>query len=309
MNINDDYLQIDLHSVSKYLQVISREILANKIWYTRKVMPYWTHDVEFGGYIITFSDITTIKLAEICAQQANNAKSVFLSTMSHELRTPLNSILGFAQVAFDKNKKTCKSPECKDYNGYIIESGNHLLSLINDILDISKIEAGKMTIQPERVSFFDFAEHIGHILQCRSRDKSISIKTAISEGAEYVWADLRAIKQLIYNLLANAIEFTPNGGKITIKSECADNGGIDITVIDNGVGISTKDLKTLMVPFHQVDNSLNRKHGGSGLGLSLVKGLIELHGGRVSITSIEGSGTSVLVHFPPEPLDPPSIPK
>jgi two-component system, chemotaxis family, CheB/CheR fusion protein len=309
VNISDESLYTDLISVLREHGVICRELLTTSgLWYSRKVFPYLTHSGHFGGLIITYSDITDIKVAEISARQANNAKSTFLATMSHELRTPLNSILGFAQVALEKNKITCQSPECKDYNSYILESGNHLLSLINDILDVSKIEAGKMTIHPERISFVAFTEHVEHILKCRAHDKSISIKAAISEGAEYVWADLRALKQLFYNLLANSIEFTPNGGRITIKSECAVNGGIDISVIDNGIGISSKDLLTLMVPFHQVDNSLNRKHGGSGLGLALVKGLIELHGGRVLITSIEGSGTSVMVHFPPEPIEPPCLP-
>ena len=309
MNICDETLQSDLFSVSKSHRPTSREILSNdRLWYTRKVLPYWTHAGGFGGFVITYSDITEIKLAELLAQQANNAKSAFLATMSHELRTPLNSILGFAQVALEKNKTSCQSAECADYNGYILESGNHLLSLINDILDISKIEAGKMAIHQERISVVAFSEHVNSILKIRSEEKSLSIKTAICEDAEYVWADMQALKQIVYNLVANAIEFTPNGGRITLKSECAVNGGIDIAVIDNGIGISSKDLLTLMVPFHQVDNSLNRKHGGSGLGLSLVKGLIELHGGRVSITSIEGSGTSVVVHFPPEPLEPTSLP-
>ena len=300
LNITDSDIIHDAKLVLNTGQSSYREVIAGSgQWYARKAFPYRSDSNNFGGVVLTFADITDIKIAQLASQQASNAKSAFLATMSHELRTPLNAIIGFAEILRDHSSDGSANHEYADYAGHIIQAGKHLLAVINDILNVSKIESGKMRINPQDIDLSDFTMTVTTIIQERAAQKQITLTSQLDPNAISVWADPVALRQIVYNLLANAVEFTPEKGRITFEAVGAEDGGIDISVIDTGIGISARDLKRLTIPFEQVDNSLNRKHRGTGLGLSIVKGLTELHGGRVTINSVLGSGTSVTIHFPP----------
>ncbi|MBF0620184.1 MAG: PAS domain-containing protein, partial [Candidatus Omnitrophica bacterium] len=306
--IEDNSLLEDTVNVLNNHEPILRDIKsAYGFWYHRKVLPYFINSGQVDGVVITLTDITEIKKAELAARQASNSKSLFLSTMSHELRTPLNAVLGFAEVLKDKALSGCHNEGCIESVEYIIAGGKHLLSLINDILDVSKIETGKVSMNRELISLSQFGDSVFHIINARAIRKNIKLVDKVDVDAEFVFVDSRALKQIMYNLLANAVEYTPDGGRITVFVESVGGGGIDISVIDTGCGIPADKLDRLMRPFEQVDNSYSRRHGGSGLGLFLVKCLTEANGGRFTLESIVGSGTKATVHFPPMPASYPDV--
>ena len=231
------------------------------------------------------------------AETANASKTAFLANMSHELRTPLNAILGFSEII---------AQECfgavgaryKDYAGDIHSSGAHLLSLINDLLDIAKIEAGRMEISPNPLDAqyaFDIALKLAG---SKASEKGQTLTIEVGATCPPLYADERALKQILINLVSNAVKFTPSGGRIEVLATPARDGGFQIMVRDNGPGIPRDKLDTIFTPFSQVDNRYDRQAGGTGLGLALVRGLAELHGGRAWIESDEGSGCSAFVVLP-----------
>ena len=256
-------------------------------------------------------DVTDRKLAEIelrkhrdAAEQANIAKSAFLANMSHELRTPLTAIIGFSEMIHDELLGPNQKDRYREYASDVILSGKHLLSVINDVLDVSKIEAGKMEISPQWISVHHLLSTAIRINHESAVKKDISIETCIDEDAEILWVDERAARQILINLISNSIKFTPEGGAINIASSASEDGGTDIAVVDTGIGIAADQLPKLMRPFEQVDNRYTRSSGGTGLGLALVKGLVERHGGIVIIDSELGYGTKVTVRFPPHYAEP-----
>ena len=251
-------------------------------------------------------DITDRKLAEIelrrhkdAAEQANIAKSAFLANMSHELRTPLTAVIGFSEMIREETHGPDAGERYRDYAGDIIASGRHLLGVINDLLDVSKIEAGKMEIRPERVNTGTLVTASLRISRDAALRKGVELSTAIDDDAAELWADEQAARQILINLLSNAIKFTAAGGHVTVAASQDTGGGIEISVADDGIGIPPERLPALMKPFEQVDNRYARASGGTGLGLALVKGLAERHGGSVVIRSTPGLGTTVTVRFPP----------
>ncbi len=232
------------------------------------------------------------------AEAANASKTAFLANMSHELRTPLNAILGFSEIIAQECFGPVGSDRYRDYAGDIHSSGAHLLSLINDLLDVAKIEAGKMELAPHPLDpqhTFDVALKL---IGSKAREKDQALVIAVNEGAPELWADERAIKQILINLVSNAVKFTPNGGRIEVIGERAANGDFQIMVRDNGPGIPPDKLDKVFSPFNQVDNRFDRQAGGTGLGLALVRGLSELHGGRAWMESEFGKGCSVFVTIP-----------
>ncbi|HTJ63481.1 MAG TPA: HAMP domain-containing sensor histidine kinase [Alphaproteobacteria bacterium] len=233
------------------------------------------------------------------AEQANRAKSMFLTMMSHELRTPLNAILGFSELGPAIKSNPPLSPQITEYFGLIHQSGDHLLRVINDILDLSKVEAGKMDLECADLDIEDAINSarrlIGH--QASSRGQKLEVK--IDTPPPALFADERAIRQILFNLLSNAIRFTPAGGIVGIHAGTTTDGGTELTVYDTGIGIPADQIPRLTVPFEQIDNSYARSHGGTGLGLPLVDGLVGLHGGTLTIDSTVGAGTRVTVRFPP----------
>ena len=234
------------------------------------------------------------------AEEANLAKSRFLATMSHELRTPLNAILGFSEVMKNELFGPHSSEQYKDYATDIHESGDHLLKLINEILDLSRIEAGRYELKEEAVRLGELAEDCKHMLALRARNKNISIHEAIEAKLPRLWADERAIRQITLNLLANAIKFTPPGGEITMKVGWTASGGQYLSVKDNGPGIPQDEMETVLSSFGRGSMALKTAEQGSGLGLPIVKGLAEIHGGRLRLKSEVDVGTEAIVTFPPE---------
>jgi PAS domain S-box-containing protein len=257
---------------------------------------------EFLGYRGTGSNVTSeiraqqaLSEAKELADLANRTKSEFLANMSHELRTPLNSILGFSEIikdrlfgnAFDKYF---------DYAHDIFDSGTLLLALVNDILDLAKIEAGRMELYEEIVDVSCIIEAVIHLLHEKLAAASLHMETKITAGLPPIRADQRKLKQILLNLLSNAIKFTPAGGSISIAAALdSEDGDLEIVIRDTGIGIARQEISKVLEPFGQIENSLTRSHAGTGLGLPLVKALTELHGGTVAITSRVGHGTEVVI--------------
>ncbi|MBV8976971.1 MAG: PAS domain S-box protein [Alphaproteobacteria bacterium] len=236
------------------------------------------------------------------AEQANRAKSSFLANMSHELRTPLNAILGFSEVMTHEMFGPVGSPRYLEYSRLIHESGAHLLELINGILDMSKIEAGKFELSEEIFDLEEAAQSCMRFVRQPAERGGIALKLAIAPAARTIFADKRAIKQVLVNLLSNGVKFTPRGGEVRITA-ALDSRGIELAVSDSGVGIARKDLDRLGRPFEQVEGEHVRAKEGTGLGLALVKALAAMHGGEATIESALGVGTTVRVRLPYAAVD------
>ena len=252
--------------------------------------------------VLRKSQVRIVELAEnyeqekIRAEEANQSKSEFLANMSHELRTPLNAINGFSDIMKKEMFGPLGDPSYKEYVNDILFSGQHLLSLINDILDMSKIEAGKMTLNTEPMIMSDMISQVIRIVRGRADENRLKL---VYEGLQTpeIDADPRAVKQILLNLTTNAIKFTPEGGMVRIAVE-PKSAGLIIHVSDTGIGISKEDIARLAQPFEQIDSQHSRQHEGTGLGLALSKSLVELHGGNFKISSIVGEGTTVTFTLP-----------
>jgi two-component system cell cycle sensor histidine kinase PleC len=242
----------------------------------------------------------TSDLARRHAEAANLAKSRFLAAMSHELRTPLNAILGFAEVMKGELFGAHSVASYKEYSSDIHASGEHLLGLINEILDLSRIEAGRRDLEEDAVRLINVVEDCKHILALRAKSRNLLIDTIAEPHLPPLRADERAIRQVVLNLLSNAMCFSPHGGEITFKIGWTARGGQYLSVRDNGPGIPEEELAMIMTPFGR--GTLARENGeqGTGLGLAIVKGLVELHGGSVILRSRLHAGTEVIVIFPTE---------
>lgn len=233
------------------------------------------------------------------AEAASVAKSRFLATMSHELRTPLNAIMGFSEVMKDELFGTHSSPVYREYASDIHESGRHLLQLINEILDLSRIEAGRYELHEERAHLGDIAQECHRLLSLKARSKGLEIIEEIDESLPQVWVDVRAVRQIVLNLLSNAVKFTPKGGSIIITVGRQSSGGQLLSVRDTGPGIPAEEIPTILQTFGQGSLAHETAEGGTGLGLPIVKSLIELHGGQFQLNSELRKGTEVTVTVPP----------
>lgn len=255
--------------------------------------------------VLKKSQVRIVELAEnyeqekIRAEEANQSKSEFLANMSHELRTPLNAINGFSDIMKKELFGPLGDPRYSEYVNDILFSGQHLLSLINDILDMSKIEAGKMTLNSEAMQMNDMISQVIRIVRGRAEENRLKLVYEEDIVPE-IEADPRAVKQILLNLATNAIKFTPEGGVVTIAVE-PKSAGLIIRVSDTGIGISQDDIQRLAQPFEQIDSQHSRQHEGTGLGLALSKSLVELHGGNFTIESVVGQGTTVIFTLPNRP--------
>jgi two-component system, cell cycle sensor histidine kinase PleC len=236
------------------------------------------------------------------AETANASKTAFLANMSHELRTPLNAILGFSEIIAQECFGPVGSERYRDYAGDIHTSGAHLLSLINDLLDVAKIEAGRMDIAPHPLDAARTFDVALKLIGTKAREKDQALVIAVEDNAPGLYADERALKQMLINLVSNAVKFTPLGGKIEVIGGRAANGDFQIMVRDNGPGVPREKIDSVFQPFNQVDNRFDRQAGGTGLGLALVRGLAELHGGRAWLESEFGRGCCVFVTLPVEKI-------
>ena len=262
--------------------------------------------VLWNGIIL---DATRLKMANLELAAANRAKSEFLANMSHELRTPLNAVIGFSEIMLTETFGDLGNPKFREYAGHIHSSGAHLLKIINDILDLCNIEAGKMELIEESLDLRQMIENSIQLFSEKAKEHEIVISVEIAENVSNVRADERKIKQVLVNLLSNAVKFTPAGGKLTVASRIENDGKLAISISDTGVGISPEDQEQIFDAFVQVDSGLDRKFDGTGLGLPLSKAMVELHGGTLDLESTVGVGTTVTIRLLHDRLgdDPPSV--
>ncbi|WP_299346519.1 ATP-binding protein [uncultured Maritalea sp.] len=232
------------------------------------------------------------------AEQANIAKSRFLATMSHELRTPLNAIIGFSEVMKSELLGPMENPQYKDYAGDIHASGEHLLNLINELLDLSRIEAGKYDLNEEAISLVDIGEDCRRMLEIRARAKSVELVAEFDYDMPKLWGDERAIRQVCLNLLSNAIKFTPESGRIIFKIGAGEDGTQIMSVRDNGPGIPENEIATVLSSFGQGSLAAKTAEQGAGLGLPIVQKIMELHQGRFDLFSKLRFGTEAIASFP-----------
>ena len=236
-------------------------------------------------------------VAKEAAEKANRMKSMFLATMSHELRTPLNAVIGFSQLMEEETFGPLGSPRYREYTGLVQKAGRHLLDLINDILDMSKIEAGKFELHRERIDVRLIVNECSMLMRERAKQGGIALQEEVPSEPLQVDADRRAVKQILLNLLSNAVKFTPAGGRVVTRAFHTGHM-VSISVEDTGVGIPADQLYRLGNPFVQLRNNAGSTHEGTGLGLALVRSLAEMHGGQLRIESVEGRGTTVTVEIP-----------
>jgi len=267
--------------------------------------PIIDDDGSFRGYRATGTDITELVIANKNAaaarnqaEQANRAKSAFLANMSHELRTPLNAIIGFSETMNGELFGPLGNERYLSYSRDIHTSGCHLLALINDVLDLSRIEAGKLELHDDLVCVAEIVD--GCVLVCRDRAArgEVTVATDLPKHLPTLRADPVRLRQIVINLVSNAVKFTPRGGRVDIAAHIDGGGALVLTVKDSGIGMSQAEIAVALQPFGQVDNGLDRKYEGTGLGLPLTKTLVELHGGAFTIESEPGKGTTVRAVFP-----------
>lgn len=240
-----------------------------------------------------------LRKALMAAQEAYRSKSAFLALMSHELRTPLNAIIGFSEILSRELFGPLGGARYTEYASDIHHAGSHLLSLINDILDLSKADAGKLELMTEVISLPAFFDDCLRFTAERARSSNQSVTRFVPAGFPALEADRLRLKQILLNLLSNAVKFTLPGGQITVTARQDGEGGIVISVSDTGIGMAPDAIPKALEPFRQIASPLSRKVEGTGLGLSLVKTMVELHGGRIVIQSAVNVGTTVELHFPP----------
>lgn len=247
------------------------------------------------------------ELAEIAEQlmiardeaiAADRSKSEFLAAMSHELRTPLNAIIGFSEMMKIETLGPVGSPQYRGYASDIYQAGSHLLALINDILDLSKVESGADELHEDTISVPELVQSVVGLVRHRAHNGAVKLTLDIRNDLPLLFADERKLKQILVNLVSNAVKFTGADGQVTLKAWCRPESGFVFQVIDTGIGMAPEDVPKALSQFGQIDSDLNRKYEGTGLGLPLAKSLIELHGGYLDLQSEVGAGTTVTVRFP-----------
>jgi len=239
-----------------------------------------------------------LEIARAMAESANKAKSDFLANMSHELRTPLNAVIGFSDLILQESFGPIGDSRYEEYVGDIHRSGTHLLRLVNNILDLSKIEAGRFELDVERVSLIDTIQMAVRMTGERAQAAGVDIKILLADEIGEIDADRTKLLQVFLNLLSNAVKFTPGGGRVQVTGRRNDDGSVLVEVRDSGIGMTPDEVKVALEPFGQVESGLARRFDGTGLGLPLTKSIVELHGGGVEIQSRKGSGTRVAVRVP-----------
>jgi len=257
-----------------------------------------------GSFVLVVSDISLLKEREAGlhgakeqAEAANRAKTEFLTNMSHELRTPLTAIIGFSEIIANESFGPVGQPKYREFADDILHSGRHLLEVINDMLDIAKLQSGMTELRLQQVPSRSIVDSAVRIVRKRAEQAGVGLELLIPANLPIIQADHLRMRQVLLNLLSNAIKFTPAGGKVSVIAEhCA--AGLSITVRDTGIGMRQEDIPRALQPFVQVDNSLSRGHGGTGLGLPLAKLFVDLHGGQFTIHSAVGKGTSVTIILP-----------
>ncbi len=275
-------------------------VLDDGTWLRASLQP-----TKEGGAVAVYADISELKQRESelqvavrQAEAANRSKTEFLANMSHELRTPLNAIIGFSETMVTEMMGPVGTPQYKEYAGDILASGRHLLDIITDILDVSKIEAGELRLTPELLALEAVTDDALRMIRERAASSGHRITSEYPENLPGLYADRRAILQVLLNLLSNALKFTADGGDIAVKITSRGDGTLSVAITDSGIGMTPEDIPRALSLFGQVEDSMQRSYDGTGLGLPLSDRLMTLHGGSMDIESEFGIGTTITLHFP-----------
>ncbi len=263
------------------------------------------YPLDGGGILSARVDVTTERRAELfkrdAAEQiqiARSSRTEFLANMSHELRTPLNAIMGFSSIMLNEMFGPMNNAYYQDYMKDILDSSTLLLGIISDILDVARIEAGKIDLDEHWIDVSRLIAASLRLVEDRARDRKITIDIQLDEDLPELFADERAIKQVLLNLLTNAVKFTPEGGRITVGASADGAATLTLVVADTGIGITADDIPRVLVPFHQVQGAFSRDHPGAGLGLTIVQTLLATHGATLDIQSEIGAGSTISARFP-----------
>ncbi len=267
-------------------------------WFNENSM-MGSYSSQLGSAVASQKTTLALNAAKVEAELASKSKSEFIANMSHELRTPLNAIIGFSDMLVNAdNSETAKVVQ---YSGYIKEAAEHLLALINGILDVSRIQAGKLSVDREVFDLGSVIDSTLLIAGAKAKEKNITLQKSIHSSGLDIYADPLRLKQILINLLSNAIKFTQARGTVLIEAIGLENGIVRIVVSDNGEGMTPSEVDTALTPFGQIHGGLNKSYEGTGLGLPISVSLVRLHNGTLEIESEKGTGTRVVVTFPPSP--------
>ncbi|MEP4379323.1 MAG: ATP-binding protein [Alphaproteobacteria bacterium] len=285
-------------------EVCTADVFGERQWLQTVKLPFVSSTGEIEVLNVTTEVSAHRKAAEVLreakdqAEAANRNKTEFLANLSHELRTPLNHIMGFAQVMAEESYGPLNDERYREYANNIHESGKHLLAILNDILDVSRLETGVWQLVERGVDLNRVIDSVARMVRDRTTQAGLTLDVACDPGLSEVLADERMVRQMLLNLLSNAAKFTPEGGTISVQSLRNNAGEMILQVRDTGVGIAAENFEKILTPFGQVENAMSRSTSGTGLGLSLVKSMIELHGGEIRIESTPDEGTCFSLVFP-----------
>lgn len=286
-------LLADIHRRQMMLQILVGSTFL--LLYLLLIFGVWHSERQTRRHYIKTMDLAR---AAARAEEASRLKSEFLATMSHELRTPLNAILGFSEILKSQLPGADSEETRREYADSIWSSGRHLLNIVNDVLDMSKVEAGEMALEREEFDAVELLEGCLRLVEHQAETAEVELVSNVASDLPAAYADERRIKQVLINLLSNAVKFTPSGGRISAWLGATPQGGLQFTVADTGIGIQPGDIAKVLTPFGQVETTYARRFGGTGLGLPIAKSLIEMHGGTFTLESTLGEGTKVTFTLP-----------